>query len=228
MCDEMAPGLKAYEQRWELEVTFRFYENILELDETQVHDDMSIIGTEFMNILSILMTYRLKKTFAKTAGWMRKYLEMTVDEDDCMRIEYRQNAMSFFRNRAGMFVMLTPDADWETVMTSYDARNNVELAFDIMKSELDGKRMRTGYPVRARGRFLVKFIALMIRVSMQNTIADSSIKGLTVENALLSAATYKMIDENGLRVRTEKTKKVREIFRLFGVDDPDSINGLSS
>jgi len=62
--------------------------------------------------------------------------------------------MSFFRNRAGMFVMLTPSADWDTVMTSYDARNNVEMAFDILKSELDGKRMRTGDSVRALGRSL--------------------------------------------------------------------------
>ncbi len=46
------------------------------------------------------------------------------------------------------------------------------------------------------------------------------IKGLTVENMLMSAATYKIIDDGGLRVRNEKTKKVREIFQLFGVDDP--------
>lgn len=31
-------------------------------------------------------------------------------------------------------------------------RNNVEMAFDVFKSELDGRRGRTGDPVRARGR----------------------------------------------------------------------------
>lgn len=39
-------------------------------------------------------------------------------------------------------------------------------------------------------------------------------------NMLMSAATYKIIDDNGLRVRNEKTKRVREIFHLFGVEDP--------
>ena len=63
---------RAYEQRWELEVMFRFYKNILELDETRVHDDMSIIGTEFVNFLSILMTYRLKKAFFKTEAFREK------------------------------------------------------------------------------------------------------------------------------------------------------------
>lgn len=122
-----------------------------------------------------------------------------------------------------MFVMIAPNMDWETVMTSYDARNNVEMAFDIFKSEPDGKRGRTGDPVRARGRLFIKFLALMIRVRMQRIVSASGIEGLTVENMLLSAGTYKIVDDRGVRVRTERTKSVREIFSLFGVDDPDQL-----
>ncbi|CDF30845.1 putative uncharacterized protein [Methanoculleus sp. CAG:1088] len=107
------------------------------------------------------------KSFNKKAGWLSKYLDYTVDDDGLMRLSYKNNAMTFFRNRAGMFVMITPNMDWETVMTSYDARNNVEMAFDIFRSEPDGKRGRTGDPVRARGRLFIKFLALMIRVRMQ-------------------------------------------------------------
>ena len=108
-------------------------------------------------------------------------------------------------------------------MTSYDARNNVDMAFDIFKSEPDGRRGRTGDPVRARGRLLIKFLALMICVRMQRTVSASGIKGLTVENMLLSAGTYKIVDDRGVRVRTERTKRVREIFSLFGVDDPNQL-----
>lgn len=163
------------------------------------------------------------KSFNKKAGWLSKYLDYTLDDEGLMRLSYKNNAMTFFRNRAGMFVMITPRMDWETVMTSYDARNNVEMAFDIFKSELDGRRGRTGDPVRARGRLFIKFLALMIRVRMQSVVSGSGIKGLTVENMLLSAGTYKIIDDRGVRVRTERTKRVREIFALFGVDDPDQL-----
>ena len=163
------------------------------------------------------------KSFNREAGWLSKYLEYTVDDEGLMRLSYRNNAMTFFRNRAGMFVMITPNMDWDTVMTSYDARNNVEMAFDIFKSELDGRRGCTGDPVRARGRLFIKFLALMIRVRMQRIVSGSGIKGLTVENMLLSAGTYKMIDDRGMRVRTERTKRVREIFALFGVVDPDQL-----
>lgn len=168
------------------------------------------------------------KSFNKRTGWMSKYLEYDLDGKGAMHISYRNNAMTFFRNRAGMFVMLTPRMGWETVMTSYDARNNVEMAFDIFKSELDGRRGRTGDPVRARGRLLIKFLALMIRVRMQSVVSGSDIKGLTVENMLMSAATYKIIDDRGVKVRTEKTKRVRQILELFGVEDPVQLNMADS
>ncbi len=62
---EPATAYKAYEERWNIEVMFRFYKNILDLDETRVHDDWSVIGTEFINFLSIVMTCKMRKAFEK-------------------------------------------------------------------------------------------------------------------------------------------------------------------
>ena len=199
-------------------------------DSKKRSDDEQELKSSLMKIIKELDGKKVRnpsEVFSKKAKWMMKYLEMTLDDEGKMRISYKQNAMTFFRNRAGMFVMLTPDADWDTVMTSYDARNCVEMAFDILKSELDGRRIRTGDPVRARGRFLVKFIALMIRVRMQNVISSSKMKDLTVENALMSASNYKIIDDRGLKVRTELPKRVRQIFDIFGVADPEDINSAN-
>lgn len=53
----------AYEERWELEVVFRFYKHILDLDETRVESEQSDIGTEFVNFLSVVMMCRLRKAF---------------------------------------------------------------------------------------------------------------------------------------------------------------------
>ena len=198
-------------------------------DSKKRSDDEQELKSSLMKVMKELdgkKSRNLSETFSKKAKWLSKYLDMTVSDDGVMHLEYKQNAMTFFRNRAGMFVMLTPTADWETVMTSYDARNSVEMAFDILKSELDGRRIRTGDPVRARGRFLIKFLALMIRVRMQNVISRSGMKDLTAENALLSASNYKIIDDRGLKVRTEMPKRVRRIFEIFGVEDPDDINNV--
>lgn len=53
----------AYEQRWDLEVLFRFYKHILNMDETRVESEQSVVGTEFVNFLSVIMLSRLRKAF---------------------------------------------------------------------------------------------------------------------------------------------------------------------
>ena len=62
---EMTPELafKTYSSRWEIEVVMRYYKQTCEFDETRVHNDYSVIGSEFCNFLAVIMTYRLIKTF---------------------------------------------------------------------------------------------------------------------------------------------------------------------
>lgn len=195
-------------------------------DPKKRSDDEQELKTALMNKIKELDGRKFDdpaKSFAKRTKWTSKYLEYSLDDRGRIKVGYKNNAMTFFRNRAGMFVMLSPSASWETAMTAYGARNNVEMAFDMFKNELDGKRGRTGDPVRARGRLLIKFLALMIRVRMQIVVSGSKLKDLTVENALMSAATYEIVKEKGVHVRSEKTKRVREIFETFGIDDPDRL-----
>ncbi len=56
---------QAYSKRWEIELVMRFYKSACEFDETRVHDDYSVIGSEFCDFLSTLLTYRLINTFDK-------------------------------------------------------------------------------------------------------------------------------------------------------------------
>lgn len=63
---------RAYEKRWEIETMFKFYKGVLEFDETRVHEDFSVMGTEFVNFLSIIIAYRLASTFSKVEALARK------------------------------------------------------------------------------------------------------------------------------------------------------------
>jgi transposase len=56
---------KAYSKRWEIEIVMRFYKAALEFDETRVHDDYSVIGSEFCNFLSSVLTFRMIRAFDK-------------------------------------------------------------------------------------------------------------------------------------------------------------------
>lgn len=60
---DLLTAYRAYEERWKLEVMFMFYKDILKFDQTRVHEDCSVMGTEFINFLSILMVCRMRKIF---------------------------------------------------------------------------------------------------------------------------------------------------------------------
>jgi transposase len=65
-CDiDLAPetAYKAYDKRWEIEIAVRFYKSACEFDETRVHDDYSVIGSEFCDFLSTLLSFRLINAF---------------------------------------------------------------------------------------------------------------------------------------------------------------------
>ena len=73
-CDlDLDPGkvYKMYEERWEIEIVMRYYKSACEFDETRVHGDYSVIGSEFCDFLASVLTFRLIKAFDK-AGLLKK------------------------------------------------------------------------------------------------------------------------------------------------------------
>lgn len=174
-----------------------------------------------------------EKEFSKLMPAVRRHLEWSVDDDGVMHLHRKQNSFTFEENRAGMFVMFaSPGTSWEVMMTSYDVRDWVEKAFDIYKTDLDGSRSRTGDPDRARGRMFIKFVALIMRVSVQNTLRDhereilsskrrkDNVCGLTVDSMMRSLGTLMLIHSPGYDRLTPASKTVREIFALFGLEEP--------
>ena len=62
---DMSPEVayKAYSERWVIELVICYYKSACEFDETRVHDDYSVIGSEFCDFLSTVLTQRLIKAF---------------------------------------------------------------------------------------------------------------------------------------------------------------------
>lgn len=175
------------------------------------------------------------KTYQELPSYIRRYLDYEINEDGDFHLVRKQNAFTFIDNRAGMFVMLTsPNTTFEQMMASYDVRDWVEKAFDVYKSDLDGGRSRTGNPERARGRLFIKFIALILRIRIQNILRNhdtdvlnkkakkDSVNGMTVNEVLLSLSTLYAIGAPGDWRLTAVSKNVREIYRVFGLEEPVS------
>ncbi len=57
---------RVYDCRWEIELVMRYYKQACEFDETRVHKDFSVIGSEFCSFLSTVVTYRLIRRYEHT------------------------------------------------------------------------------------------------------------------------------------------------------------------
>jgi hypothetical protein len=62
---------KLYEERWLIEECFRYYKHALDLTDTRVHSNYSVIGQELINFFASNMTMKLVKKFDE-AGLSKK------------------------------------------------------------------------------------------------------------------------------------------------------------
>ena len=70
---DILTAYRVYDSRWEIELVMRYYKQACEFDETRVHSDYSVIGSEFCSFLSTIITYRLLNKFDK-ANLLKKMI----------------------------------------------------------------------------------------------------------------------------------------------------------
>jgi transposase len=157
----------------------------------------------------------------RIAGPYAKYLDVSEAEGKLV-IERRRNALSFSMNRDGMFVMFSRGIDsWEDMMSCYDGRMYVEQAFDALKNELDGNRWRTPDPMTAKGRLILKFVALIIWCTIAKMLRNMKNKE-PVRTALQSMDNILAVGcKEEWRV-LEITKRNRNLMENLGIPIPDT------
>lgn len=100
---------KAYAQRWDIEVFFDFYKNIIDRDCENVHNDYRVYATELINFLTALIASRVKKQFSKLGlykhhshkelmRYLSKYKMVRMGEEGkwkpCKKLAYIDNIIS--------------------------------------------------------------------------------------------------------------------------------------
>lgn len=158
--------------------------------------------------------------FKRIAGKAARYFD-AVEDGRKLKYSIRQNAKSFKENRAGTFMMLTsPDIDWNTMMTSYNARRLVEQNFDTDKS-LYG-RFGTKDPVTIQGREFIRFISLILRCELTSLLRDSG-RNDTVDSVLNSMAAIVAMGRGEEWFVKNLCKKHRELFKALKLDPPSEV-----
>lgn len=127
-CDEDMPpeiAYKAYEGRWEIELVMRYYKHACEFDETRVHNDYSVIGSEFSDFLSTVLTFRMLKAFDKA--------------DLLSKMTYKRIMALLKRAKK---VKLSSKADWELIRITKNSREVLQDLGILPKPEEQPKRKR--------------------------------------------------------------------------------------
>lgn len=128
---------------------------------------------------------------------------------------------------SAFYIMATNklDMDAETVLTHYRNRDLVEKVFDVLKNEMDGKRLRTHNDYTTAGKMFLLFVALILHSEILRVMnANQLFKIYTVKELLLELKKIKInqIQSDGKPMVGEISKKQRTIFKHFEI----SINQL--
>lgn len=135
-----------YDDRWLLELVFRAYKNDECLDETRVQNDFTVIGSEFINFLSTVITCRI----------IRKSVQLDLLKDMSYR-ELMEDLNSAWRTTDAPEPARTDDGCWvHTLEMVFEELEKLELSIPVSKPEPKKKgrpaKPKEDKPKRPRGR----------------------------------------------------------------------------
>ena len=110
--------------------------------------------------------------------------------------------------------------DGEKIYLLYKQREEVEVAFDAMKNEMENDKTYLSDDDAVRGYFFVSFISLYLYYRILEVLRRNDLIGKTSVNDLLFELSkiYQVYHEDGKRRLSEIPAKAEEFDRLFGFD----------
>lgn len=124
----------------------------------------------------------------------------------------------------GVTIFLTnhPDLDRLQLLRIYRQKDVIEKAFDVVKHELDGQRLRGHSTEAITGRLFLKFLSLIVYSALQQTMREQQLFAeYSVREMLYELKKLRVVEMlNGKCLLTEVSKRQREIFEAFDIAVP--------
>jgi transposase len=124
----------------------------------------------------------------------------------------------------GITIFLTNHADLDRlhILQIYRQKDVIEKAFDVLKHELDGQRLRGHSTDAITGRLFLKFLSLIIYSALQRTMREQQLFAkYSVRELLYELKKLRVVEMlNGQCLLTEISKRQREIFKAFDIAVP--------
>jgi hypothetical protein len=148
---------RKYEERWKNEIVMRYYKLACEFDETRVHGDYSVIGSEVCDFLASVLTFRFIKVFDK-AGLLK--------EMNYLRI---MSLLKWVKK-----VRVGEDSVWRLVKVNPKLEKMLALGSCLRRTfRRDGslaRMSRQGWAVRARERIVYSIGKVVFKTKLKGEI----------------------------------------------------------
>ena len=167
--------------------------------------------------------------FLKYAGKFKPYLSWKV-VDGRFVITVKENAVSQRVNKMGLFILIySGDLSWDECLSLYRSRELVELAFDIIKNDLEIMPINVKKRESLLGLMFISFLSLLVRMHILKQLQTTGLL-IKCSFSLLILELEKIrwfVLPNGKFLITEISKKQRGILDTLSLS-PDMKNFVTS
>jgi transposase len=127
-------------------------------------------------------------------------------------------------NRMGKTILLTNDTTLgrEDILSLYRRKDTLEKMFDVIKNELDCRRIRISSREAMEGRLFLTYLSLIIHSALSRIMKEQDLyKSYTLSEVFYELKKLRVVMLNsGRSYLTEVSKKQRMLYEKFGVPTP--------
>ena len=99
----------------------------------------------------------------------------------------------------------------------YRSKNDVDMAFRVMKDDLEGLPLRTHGLETMKGYLLIIFLSMVLHSKIRSLLRESKLR-MSLQDILLELSKIrKVVLRDGTTLTTEISKKQRDIIKALGI-----------
>lgn len=154
----------------------------------------------------------------EAAGKLVRFLSVSEDSSRRLRVHVRRSEVSRFAERNATILILSSTASWMKVAEAYVARSRFLESLDV----LDGgspwilKHMEKG--VNLRNHFFLRLVVLQTVDVIASLLRESGTR-LSVDEALMLGASYKLVSIDGTTVRSRRDRRLSRLLTLIDIKE---------
>ena len=140
--------------------------------------------------------------------------------DHHFHVSIKKNSVAQHVNKMGMYILFTnDDLSWDACLATYKSRDLVEKEFDLLKNDLETKRLNVQKENTLRGLLFVNFLSLILKMRLLHQMRQTGLlKHYTIESLLFELEKIKKIElEDGTMITTPLTKTQKNILEPLGL-----------